>query len=131
MTHFTDDWPNNMSSETLLLLLYERSYPLLDPLAGTFNNDYLHFLYVRVKGFDDEEALFCLRDNVWMTEGKLEIIREWESYEYRRNLIAEMIAKGVVFSTNPKDYFQTMHKPRLTPKFLATIKEYKSSTDEE
>ena len=111
-------------------LLYNRTYDLRDPFAGTFNKDYLQFLYMRVKGFDDEDALHCLHDNVWMTEGKLEMIRQWESYEYRRELITKMIAKGVVFSTDPNDYFSTMHRPQLSRKFLATIKEYKSSTDE-
>ena len=118
-----------MNSPDISLLLYERTYPLRDPLAGVFNKEYLQFLYVRSGIFQDEEALFCLHDNAWATEGKLEMMRCWESYEYRRELIMQMISRGVLFSTNPNDYFETMHRPRLTRKFLATIKEYKSSTD--
>lgn len=120
-----------MDSKAFDELFTTRTFPLMNPYAGQFKMRYVEFLCLLTIAFNDRDAILCLRENCWATEGKLEMIRCWESYEYRRELAVRMIEKGVVFSFNPDDYFPSMNKPRLTRKFLNTIPEYITSQDTE
>lgn len=65
-----------------------RTYELMNPYAGEYSIPYMNFLTRRVTLFGDIEALLCLRENVWLIEGMLELHRHWESDQHRRALVA-------------------------------------------